>query len=137
MKISTMAAAFILLTSLSFFSCKKEEDQGKLPNIAFKTGAGYTSSDVTVTAGDTLLAGINASKAEEEDVLVSYDVSYSYDGGASTPFYDESLSGSDQDNYSHDTQIITRSTAGTEKWTFTVTNRDGLSNSVSFTVTTQ
>ena len=48
------------------------------------------------------------------------------DGATATSFYTESLSGSSEDNYSKDLQIITRKQAGTETYTFTVVNRDGL-----------
>jgi hypothetical protein len=132
-----LLAAFLLSASAItvFTSCEK--DEGKLPNIAFKTGSGYTSSDATVSKGDTVKVGITASKSEDKDVLKKFDASRSYDGGASSSFVSADLSGSDGDNYSRDVEIATRNQAGTEKYTFTVTNRDGLSNQVSLTLTVQ
>ena len=110
-------------------------DPGRKPNIAFKTGAGYTSSDATVGKQDTLLVGITASKAEKEDVLKKFNESVSYDGASSTSVYSEDLSGAQGDNYSKDLQIITRNQAGSEKYFFTVTNRDGIIGQVSLTLT--
>lgn len=51
--------------------------------------------------------------------------------------FSETLSGSNGDNYTKDITITTRNIAGTEKYTFTVVNRDGLRNSVSLTLTVQ
>ena len=124
-----------LLSSIFFSSCEK--DEGKLPNIAFKSGSGYTPSNTTVTRGSTVTVGIDASKSEDKDVLKSFDASKSLDGGAASSFYSESLSGSNGDKYSKDLTITTRNQAGTELYTFTVVNRDGLRNSVSLTLTVQ
>lgn len=126
---------FAAICSILFTACKKDDDEGKLPNIAFKTGAGYTSSDITTNQSDTLTIGITASKAEDKDVLTTFDAARSYDVGTSTSFLNLSLSGSDGDSYSKDVTVITRAQAGTEKYIFTVINRDGLKNSVSLTVT--
>lgn len=123
------------LLSYSIQSCKK--DEGKLPDIEFKTGGNYTSSDVTVSVAalDTLLIGIHAAKTEEEDVLKHFNVSISVDGAAATSVYDEDLIGADQDQYDADFTFPIPSVVGLYKLTCTVTNRDGLTNSVSLTVT--
>ncbi|MEO6758859.1 MAG: hypothetical protein ABIO24_05350 [Saprospiraceae bacterium] len=127
------ALTLALLTTLA--SCEK--DEGKLPNIDFKTGATYTSSDITVAKNEPVLIGIQASKAEDKDVLKSLNESVSFDGAAATSLESTTLSGTDGDNFSKDYLIVTRNQAGTEKYTFTVTNRDGLTNSVSVTLTVQ
>lgn len=132
-KISTIAASFVLLLCIA--SCEK--DEGKKPNIAFKTTVGYTSSNVSLAAGTAVLVGINASKAEDKDVLKTYNVSKTVNGGASTSLVTTSLTGTQGDSYSADYPILVASTSGTvEVYTFTVTNRDGITNSVSLTVTT-
>jgi len=122
------------MTALIFLSSCKE-DEGKLPNIAFKTGGNYTSSDASVGQGAAILVGISASKSEDKDVLISFDISVSYDGGVSTSVYSETLTGASGDTYSYDYNITTRQQAGTETYTFTVINRDGLKNQVSLTLT--
>jgi hypothetical protein len=137
---SIYTAGMLLLTSLVLLtaSCKKEdEDEMVLPTISFKTGAGYTAKDTTVGKNATLLPGINAAKSETNDVLKLFVVTRSYDGGSAETVYSETLSGTSGDAYSKDYPVTTRSTAGTEKYTFTVTNRDGLTNAVSLTLTVQ
>lgn len=132
-KIFSFAA---LLAVLSFVSCKKEEDEGKLPNIAFKTSAGYVAHDTTVAKNTSVTMGITASKAEPNDVLITFDLSRNYDGsGVAASLYNVSLTGTQGDNYSKDTTIVTRNQSGSEKYTFTVINRDGKKNSVSVTLT--
>ncbi len=123
------------LLGYSIQSCK--EDEGKLPDISFKTGGDYTSSDVTVAVAnlDTLLIGIHAAKTEDEDVLKHFNISVSFEGGAATSVYDEDLVGADQDQYDADFYMPPATVAGHYKVTCTVTNRDGLTNSVSLTVT--
>lgn len=117
--------------------CSCEKDEGKLPNISFKTGGSYVSADKTVGQNENITIGIEASKSEDKDVLKTFDASRSFDGAAATSFLNESLSGSQGDSYSKDVSITTRGQAGTEKYTFTVVNRDGLVNSVSLTLTVQ
>lgn len=128
------SAAAIAALTLSLLSCEK--DEGKLPNIRFITGGGYTSADASVDTSAAIHMGIVASKAEDKDVLTTFDVSRSYDGGSGSSIKNVSLSGSQGDNYSGDIWITTRKVVGTEKYTFTVVNRDGLKNQVSLTLTT-
>ena len=110
-------------------------DEGKLPNITFKSGGDYISSDATVGLNDTVKIGIEASKSEKKDPLKKFTVTREYDKGTDETFIDESLSGSNGDAYSRDVEITTRNQPGTEKYTFTVVNRDGLINQVSLTLT--
>ena len=127
--------SFIAIIMALLFLASCEKDEGKLPNIAFKTGTGYVSSDITLSRDTTVVIGINASKSEDKDVLKTFDGSRIYDGGSSTSFTSEVLSGSQGDSYSKDVTITTRNQAGTEKYTFTVVNKDGLKNAVTLTVT--
>lgn len=128
-------SAFVAIVMAILFLASCDKDEGKLPNIAFKTGATYVSSDVTLKKDTTVTVGITASKSEKEDVLKTFDGSRAYDGGTASSFTSEVLSGSNGDNYSKDLTITTRNQTGTEKYTFTVVNKDGLKNTVSFTVT--
>ncbi|HXL57685.1 MAG TPA: hypothetical protein VN958_15600 [Chitinophagaceae bacterium] len=122
--------ALLILASVS---CKK--DPGRLPDISFKTGVGYISSDATVARNTAFKIGINAAKTEDNDILKIFNISVSYDGGASSTLYTETLTAAQEDNYSYDLIRNTRNQAGTEKYTFTITNRDGLINAISLTLT--
>lgn len=110
-------------------------DEGKLPNIAFKTGPDYISSNSTVGKEEVVVFGITASKAEKKDPLKKFNVSVSFDGGDNTTLIQKDLDSSQGDNFDEDVEITTRNQAGTEKYTFTVTNRDGLINQVTVTLT--
>ncbi|MCB0395214.1 MAG: hypothetical protein KDD36_01090 [Flavobacteriales bacterium] len=114
----------MLALTVSFFSCKKEKDAHVPPDVVFKTSAGYTSADATVGQGDTLLVGIVATKTEDD--LKSFNVSYAYDGASSTTtFHNYFMTSSEYEGYSADTEIITRNQVGTEKWVFSIVDRDG------------
>lgn len=128
---ATMAASTLL-----FAACNKEEDEGLLPNISFKTGGSFVSKDTTVAPRTTLVAGINASKTEDKDVLKVFSITRRVNNTDST-ILTENLSGSQGDSYSRDVTLTTRATTGSEKYTFSIANRDGLVNTVSFTVTVQ
>ncbi|MEZ4967403.1 MAG: hypothetical protein R2791_19335 [Saprospiraceae bacterium] len=129
-----LLGAFAAL-AIAFSGCEK--DEGKLPDIAFKTGAGYTPADATLAPGATVLVGITADKTEDKDVLKTFTMSVSYDGGAEIDAFTQTLTGDEGDHFETDIPIALRNVTGTEKYTFTVVNRDGLTNSVSLTVTTQ
>lgn len=131
-KIFTIAACLLSLSFIS--SCEK--DEGKLPNISFKVGPGYTSGNGSIAKNTAFVIGIDASKAEDKDVLKTCDISLSADGGVENSVFSENLSGSSNENtYSKDVTFTTRNQTGTEKYTCTVINRDGLKNSVALTLT--
>ena len=136
-KFLTPALAFIFLSAV-FANCKKEEDAMVPPTLEFKTGAGYTSSDATVAQTTSVLIGVHGEKAEGEgeDVLKTFSITYSYDGGAEAAYRPtEILDASQEDSFDEDIPILTRGVAGTEKYTFTITNRDGLVTTKSITLT--
>jgi len=114
-----------------------EKDEGKLPNIFFKSGGTYTTADKTVAKGENLIVGIQANKSEEKDVLKSFNESVSFDGAAATTVQNITLTGAEGDTYAVDVPITARNQAGTEKYSFTVTNRDGLTNTITLTLTVQ
>ena len=126
-----MAIAIIALTQTS---C----DKGLLPKITLKTGTGYTSADMTVAKGAAIKVGIDAAKAEDKDVLKTFNVSNKFDGATTTTtFKTETLTGTQGDAYSTDVNFNVRNQAGTEIWIFTVTNRDGLIGSKEIKLTVQ
>jgi hypothetical protein len=126
----------ILLFSLFALFTSCEKDEGKLPNISFKTDAKYISADATIAGGTDILIGINASKSESVDVLKKINISKSINGGTATSVFDKDLTGTEGDTYAYDYATKLEKVVGqTNKYTFTVTNRDGLVNQVSVTVT--
>jgi len=123
----------VALFAISIVSC--EEDEGKLPNISFKTGTNYKSADDSLSAGAAFTIGITASKSEDKDVLKKFNISKSIDGAAAVTIFSKDLSGSEGDNYNYDYSDTMSHTVGQKsKYIFTVTNRDGISNNVSLTL---
>jgi hypothetical protein len=129
----------VVLASVIAFSLSScEKDEGKLPDISLKTGTGYTSTDATVATGSDIMIGIEAEKTEDEDVLKKFNISKSVNGATSTTVLDSTLAGAQGDEFNYDFHTTVGSTAGdTEKYTFTVTNRDGLTGQTSVTITLQ
>jgi hypothetical protein len=131
-----ISAMTIALLALTITSCEK--DEGKLPNISFKTGGSYISSDVSRPAGSSILIGIDASKSEKKDVLKKFNISKSVNGGAETTVHDQVLSGAEGDVFSYDFNDKLDTTKGKKtRYIFTVVNRDGLLNQVGVNVTVQ
>jgi hypothetical protein len=129
---------YSLLISSVFILSACEKDEGKLPNISFNTSAGYLSADANVAKGASFKIGIIASKAEDKDVLKKFNLSKSVNGAAASTVLDKSLSGAEEDNYSYEYSAVADTIVGQKtKYTFTVTNRDGLVNQVALTVTVQ
>jgi hypothetical protein len=125
-----------LIIIAAFAGCEK--DEGKLPDISFKTGGSYLSSDVTKPGGSQITIGITAKKTENEDVLKKFNISRSVNGAAGSTAFEKNLTGSEGDNFSYDfTTTLDTIPGQTNKYTFTVSNRDGLTNQVSLTVTVQ
>lgn len=133
----TILKSLVLCSIVSILaSCEK--DEGKLPNIAFKTASAYTSADATKVGGSSITIGIDASKSENRDVLKKFNISKSVNGGANTSLFSKDLSGNEGDFFAYDYNTTLDTIHGqTNKYIFTVTNRDGLTNQVSLTVTVQ
>lgn len=133
-KFKLLLIATAMITVMA--SCKKDEDQRTPPDVEFKTDAGYISADATVGQGASVLVGIIATKTEDE--LKTFNVSHAYDGATSTTTDTTiTLTSAQEESYSADYTILTRNQDGTEKWSFTITDRDGNSTSKSITLTIQ
>ena len=113
-----LVATFGLLLN----SCKK--DKHIPPTVTLKTGVGYTGADASVGKSVTVKVGIIADKVEDD--MVSYNVSYAYDGATTTTTSQTfTLAGAELEHYDKDVTFTTRAVAGSEKWIFTITDKDG------------
>lgn len=130
----TKFLSILLVSCLSLlFSCDLL-DPHKPPTVSFKSDAGYTSKDATVSKGESIKVGLIANK--EEDDMKTYNISYSYDGAATTNTKETfTLTGSEQQHYEKDYEFTVRNQSGTEKWYFTITDRDGNIAKLSITLT--
>jgi hypothetical protein len=128
------AMLFTLITI--YISC--EQDQGLLPIINFKSGNDYISKDTSLSGGSSIKIGVSASKSETQDVLKKFNLSVSINGSNANSIYSKDLSGSEGDTYMYDYLTKLDSVPGQKnKYIFTITNRDGLVNQDSLTITIQ
>jgi hypothetical protein len=127
-----------MLVTVMFFSASCEKDEGKLPEMNFKTGGDYISEDASRSKGSNVLIGIDAKKAEKKDVLKKFNISRSINGATSVSILDRDLSGGEGDNFSYDhTEKLDTIKGQKNTYYFTVTNRDGLIKQISVNVTIQ
>lgn len=105
--------------------CKKEDEEAEIPPLLeLKTGADYIAADATVAQSTTIKVGIIATKTEDD--LLTFNVSYAYDGSSSTTSQETvDITGAGKTLFEKDVTITTRGQAGTEKWFFTITDVDG------------
>jgi hypothetical protein len=129
----------ILLTTLiliSLFSCEKE--QGKIPTIKFKSGSGYTYESNDIVANSSFKIGIDAYKSETRDYLSKITVTKSINNGEAVEVFSKDLSKSERDTYTYDYSGVAGSTSDeTEKFTFKMTSKNGLTNEVYLTLSVQ
>lgn len=114
---------FVIL-SLSLITTSCEKDKHVPPDVSLKTGTGYIAADTTVAPNTAVTVGFVADKTEDE--LKTFNVSYAFDNAATTTTDTTiTLTSAEEDHYEKDYMFTTRNQAGTEKWIFTITDRDG------------
>ena len=135
MKITLKISILFLVLAFGIisFSCKKDEMIP--PTIDFTTGSGYTSTDSHIALDTDFKIGITAKRTEDKDDLKTFVVTVSYDGGAETTIDNVTIPEAQAGEFTKDYDLTTRNTAGTEKYSFTVTNRDGLITTKAITIT--
>jgi len=125
----------ITMVSVLFTSCKKdEEDEGNELKINFKADTGYNYTDATLPGGTAIKVGIEAETEKPQDPIIKFNISESVNGGAASTVYFEDLEDSD---FEYDYSFELDSVSGNvHKYTFTITNRDGLNaqKNITFTV---
>ena len=105
-----------------FIGCQKNNHSS--PNLNFKTGQGYLSSDATASINQTIKVGVIADKVEDD--MNTYTVAYSYDNNVgSVTSQAFALTGAEQQHFEKDITFNTRNVSGTEKWIFTITDKKG------------
>jgi hypothetical protein len=122
-KISFVFAIVFALFTTIFISCEKDEHIP--PTLEFKSGSGYTFSDMdSVGQNASVKVGVMAHKTEDE--LKTFNVSVAYDNASTTTTkQNTTLTSSQEEEFETDYTITTRAQAGVEKWSFTITDRDG------------
>jgi hypothetical protein len=109
-------AAVVILSS-----CKKDEP--KPPQLYFKTGAAYTSADITVAPGTSITVGVVADEGEDPLHLIYSEVAY--DGANVDSLYARHYVEGEVTHAEHDFTFTVRNQTGNERWTFNVNDKDG------------
>ncbi len=123
--------AAIAVGTFVFQSCNdKEKVDPKPPTMNFLGGVGYTSSDVTIGVGTPFTIGITANHSSK---MKNFKVTLSTDGGVALPVLDSSIN---TENLTYSLTDVAASTVGvTKQYSFTVTDKDGLSTTITITIT--
>ncbi len=136
MKRLSFLFAILVMASVPFFtSCSKDTTTADVkPTINFIGGTGFTSGDVTLNAGDAIKVGISAfSNSSSKAKLKNLKVVRTFNN---TPFVALDSTFSTTDAFNITLESFAYPAAGTERWTFTITDKDGESAEISFNITT-
>ena len=134
MKPIQTAFAVLICISIIFSSC--ERDEGRLPEITFKSGGAYLSANDTISVSTPILIGIHAAKTEDKDPLKKFNISKSINGGTFISVLSKDMEGGEGDQFSFDFNDTLDSVVGQNStYRFTITNRDGIANNVRLTLT--
>ena len=125
---------FVLAFGIISFSCHKDEDAMIPPTMDFTTSAGYTFADSHFGPDTDFKVGITAKRTEDKDDLKAFIVTVSYDGGSETTIDNVTIPSAQAGEFTKDYDLTTRNVSGTEKYSFTVTNRDGLITTKTITI---
>ena len=135
MKITIKKRTLFLIFALGIISFSCDKDAMIPPTIDFTTGTNYTSSDAHLALNTDFKIGVTAKRTEDKDDLKTFVVTVTYDGGAETTIDNVTIPSAQGGEFTKDYPLTTRNTAGTEKYSFTVTNRDGLITTKTITIT--
>ena len=126
MKITFKTSILFLVLAFGIISFSCEKDEMIPPTIEFTTGNGYTSADSHISPDTDFKIGVTAKRTEENDDLKTFAVTVSYNGGMDSTIDNVTIPSVQGGEFMKDYNLTTRNATGTEKYSFTVTNRDGL-----------
>jgi hypothetical protein len=140
MKMKFKPFGILLLAGLMILSaCQKDDDDDTepvdlSPILTFIGGAGYTDSDTDMAPSATFKVGINAAEnTSSKSNIQTFVVERIFNNTPTTVFEDDNIN---EPNYTWEQELIANTQAGEERWTFTVTDRDGESKELAFIITT-
>lgn len=116
--------------TLHFSSCGKERSTP--PNISFNTSVAYISNDTSLVHGTVFSIGIIASKTQTDGILSGCKIYYSVNNSPDSLIQEMNFV---TQYFSQVFSYTAADSGNVERYTFTVSKRDGQSNSASLTVT--
>lgn len=133
-KISLIAALFLVMASVSFFSaCTPDEEEDLSPTLSFVTGSGYISGDATLKAGEEFTVNLSAAANSTSGARLTNLKVIRVIGGNTVTVADETI---DQSSFTGEITANAAFIAGSETWTFRVTDANGEYAEISLIITT-
>ena len=130
-KVSLLLSAIASITTVvSVNSCGEEKTTP--PLVTFRTSSVYVSVDTTIYRNTVFNIGIEAKKTGTDGLLSGCTIQRSSNGGADSTIQQMSFV---TQYFSQFYSYLAPDSGNADKYTFTVTERDGSSSSVSVTVT--
>ena len=131
----------VLSVILIFLSCKKDDSNTDDPNpvdntpvLTFMTGTEYVSSNVTLEANTFFKVGILGSKNPNTNIdIATFKVVRDFNGIVEIVHEDNNIG---ESYLSWESNEVTNSEVGEEKWTFTITDYTGHKKELLFVITT-
>lgn len=127
----------IMAGAMIFTSCTKEEEEEPVdltPGITFIGGAGYISADADLTPGSTFKVGINASQNSSSGKdIETFTIVRTFNNVPTTVYEEDNIG---EATYSWEDDLVANAVAGEERWTFTITDKAGLTKELSLIITT-
>ncbi|HET6991611.1 MAG TPA: hypothetical protein VFJ43_09825 [Bacteroidia bacterium] len=129
-----MRKAFFLLSVVLIISCKKKDNTP--PDLQFKTGTGYTSTNLTISPGGTFTVGMVANKGADD--LNMFYTEVAFDGANTASLVSRIyMTESERKHAEHDITVTCRNQPGNERWIFDVNDGNGRITKKEIKVTVQ
>ena len=128
----------LILSGFLFYSCSKDSDEPQLPSFSFKTGVNpetgmnYIAGDTTLPINSLFMVGLNGSSNSGKD-FKNFKVWRRFEGGQESVVVDSIISGT---SFNANLIFSSNNQAGMEDWRFEITDNNGNSSQLAFTMTT-
>jgi hypothetical protein len=138
-RILTLSLVFLFAVTAVFTGCKKDSSTDPAattptPTLTLNSDPGFTATSATVAPGTPFKFGFVAVPVSGSKI-VEYKVTYAYDGGAAVNIVDSA--NQSFTSLARQYTRTTRTAAGTETYSVTVTDKNGQTATSSFTLTVQ
>jgi hypothetical protein len=129
-------AGLAILSVVGLFTSCSSDTTPKPPTITFKGGSSYVSTDVTVDVGSIFTIGITAlPNTDSEEKLASFKVVRTFNNIPTTVV--DTVFSDKLTSFNADITFGASNTAGTERITFTIVDKNGESAEIALNITTQ
>jgi len=128
----------LLVGAMVVSSCKKDDEEEPAvdltPVLTFITDAGFTYSDATLAPSSTFKVGILATEnATSKTNIASLEIVRTFNNTPTTVYEEDNIN---ETTFGWEGDLVANTLAGEERWTFTVTDKDGLKKELVLIITT-